>query len=237
MKSITWIALITSLAALALAGYLLFAGTPTTTSEPDNATSTTNDLVNVTGDTSLANSPDAGVNDTPTLDAASYTNPQYSYTAELPTGWTASEETVFDSTICPDEQNVSVFSDADLSLTVTVGLRATGDNVSISCRTGVGAGTVSNAGTIQVAGESVPVVYLKDAFGGTPYEVFVGNAAVDDGNLPTNVFEIGNYELVVTISQTTEVVDPNSFEPSYVDITGLTAYQEALDLLASIQLP
>ncbi|MFO0702473.1 MAG: hypothetical protein U0514_01140 [Candidatus Andersenbacteria bacterium] len=155
----------------------------------------------------------------------------------LPRGWDAAETKIFDDPTCPEPQNITVFTDAGKTLTLTVGFRPTSASTSIQCRTGLPAGQAATGPSVDVAGTKVPSTMLVDAFGGTPLHVFVGHTSTSAGVVNTKPFSLGGFELVIAIEQVDPVANPKAFEPSYTDITSLSEYQAALDLLASIKLP
>ena len=211
------VALILAVAAAGAGGFALYKSYQPATPSVDNivANNATNEVSNAPSN-NQANQPKPS-NNAPEPTGETYINP---YLATLPDGWTATETTVTDMPTCPMPQNVTTFADADFVLNVTVGVRKIGDDVSISCRTGVGAGEFLSGDKIDVASTKVPGSYLT--YQDVPYEVFVGSDAT--------TFELDGYELNITISQT-------SNDPTGIDITELIEYDQALELLASINLP
>lgn len=190
-------------------------------------TNTTNNVANNTANTPTNTPPKANL----------YTDAMYGYTLELPKNWGIAEASRVAGPPCEGETiNEIFFVSPDGSMTVTFGARLKGDDVVISCRTGVGAGVFKEGDRIDVGGTKFPSTNLTDAFGGAALEVFVGHAPTAAEELDADPFVLDGYELVATITQTDPVNDPNAFEPSYNDITQQPAYDEALELLASLKL-
>ncbi|MDP2587325.1 MAG: DUF5671 domain-containing protein [bacterium] len=155
---------------------------------------------------------------------AQYTDPTIGYTADLPEGWTA-EQVSFEGLndpFCQEPSSIVGFSSANSSLSLEIGIRDQGDtDVTIWCRTGVGAGAFEPADLITIDGTPVEPSHL--VYEDRVIELFIGVGG-------SGAVTIGDYELIATI---------NSSDVSQAsgDLLDKPELEDALSILESLDLP
>ena len=146
------------------------------------------------------------------------------YTVTLPPGWTAAETEVTDDPNCDEPFNIMTFVDPDFEYNLVFGFREKGDDVSIMCRTGVGAGEFEPGEKISVAGTKIQTTHL--VFEDRVTEIFLGDEKINIP-VPLDGFEIsGSFSFV-----------GEQNEGDLPDLTKVPEYDDIIAILESLELP
>jgi hypothetical protein len=216
-KIIAWIAFILSLLA-AIGVALLFIFT-----WPDKeATPVTNTVVNETPvnvPTNVVEEP----KEEEELTEETYEN-KTGYTLVLPAGWTAADTEILDDPNCDDPFNIVTFADPDFEYNLVLGLREKGDDVTVTCRTGVGAGDFESGDNVTVAGKKIETTHL--VFEDRVTEIFLGDEKI---NIPV---PLDGFEISASFSFVGE-----QNEGDLPDLTKVPEYDDFIAILESLELP
>ena len=163
----------------------------------------------------------------PTLEerTSDYTNDLYGFSAELPEGWTY-EELSFEGQndpFCQEPSNMVQFNSPDLEMGLLLGVRSeTDDDITIWCRTGIGAGAFVPGDLITIDGSPVEPSLL--VYEDRVIEYFVGVGDESSAGVGTI---IGDYRVVATI---------NSADVSQAagDLTLDDRFEDAISILESL---
>lgn len=219
-KTLLWVSLLLSTAAVVGVIALAFIVTRKEVQAPSElvvANNTTDDAVSLANDI---------IDDTTEEDAddeeETYTN-EAGYSVTLPAGWSAVQTDISDDPKCDEPSNIVTFADPDSEYNLVFGFRLKGDDVTISCRSGVGAGDFVAGEKIDIAGKKIETTNL--VYQGDVTEIFLG-----DENITIPV-PLNGYELVgsfIFVGEQTRDSTP--------DVSESDQWQEAMDLLASLEI-
>ncbi len=219
-KIILWISLVLSTAAVIGVIVLAFVVTKKEALAPAEliaVANTTDDEVSLANDII-----DNTIDEEEADEEETYTN-ESGYSVTLPPGWTSAQTVVADDPKCDEPSNIVTFADPDGDYNLVFGFRLKGDDVTISCRSGVGAGDFVAGEKIDIAGKKIETT--NQVFQGNVTEIFLG-----DENITIPVPHSG-YELVgsfIFVGQQTRGSAP--------DVSESDQWQEAMELLASMEI-
>jgi hypothetical protein len=217
-KIITWIAFILSLlAAIGVVILFMFTWPDKKEAAVENVPVANETPVNIP--TNVVEEPE----EEEELTEETYEN-KTGYTATLPAGWTAAETEVIDDPNCDEPFNIVTFADPDFEYNLVLGFREKGDDVTIMCRTGVGAGEFEPGDKITVAGTKIQTTHL--VFEDRVTEIFLGDEKINIP-VPLDGFEIsGSFSFV-----------GEQNEGDLPDLTKVPEFDDVMAILESLELP
>jgi hypothetical protein len=217
-KIITWIAFILSLlAAIGVAILFIFTWPDKKEAVVENVPVANETPLNVP--TNVVEEPE----EDDELTEETYEN-KAGYTLTLPAGWTATDTEVLDNPNCDEPFNIVTFVDPDFEYNLVLGLREKGDDVTISCRTGVGAGEFESGDNVTVAGKKIETTHL--VFEDRVTEIFLGDEKI---NIPV---PLDGFEISASFSFVGE-----QNEGDLPDLTKVPEYDDLIAILESLELP